>query len=265
MSMSSWFIRHPIGTSLLMAGLLVIGVACFPRLAVAPLPNIDFPTLQISTQLPGASPEIIASSVTQPLERQFGEIPGVAQMTSISTLGNSSITLQFNLGVDINGAAQDVQTAINAAGGQLPSNLPAPPTYRKVNPADPPILLLALTSKTLPIIKVDDYAENVLEQHISQIGGVGQVSVFGQQKPSVRIQVDPAKIANLGLSLEDLRQAIVSTTVNDPKGTVQGNHRTFTLFDNDQITSAGPWLDAILAYRNGAGARYRHRRGRAGK
>ena len=257
MSLSSWFIRHPIGTSLLMAGLLVVGAASFPKLPVAPLPDIDFPTLQISTQLPGASPEIIASSVTQPLERQFGEIPGVAQMTSISTLGNSSITLQFDLKVDINGAAQDVQTAINAAGGQLPSNLPAPPTYRKVNPADPPILVLALTSKTLPIIKVDDYAENVLEQHISQIAGVGQVLVFGQQKPSVRIQIDPAKVANLGLSLEDLRQAIVTSTVNDPKGTVQGRQRTFTLFDNDQLTSAGPWLDAILAYRDGAPVRVR--------
>ncbi|MGA0563519.1 efflux RND transporter permease subunit [Ancylobacter sp. VNQ12] len=257
MSLSSWFIRHPIGTSLLMAGLLVLGAACFPRLPVAPLPDVDFPTLQVTTQLPGASPEIIASSVTQPLERQFGEIPGLAQMTSVSTLGNSAITLQFNLDVDINGAAQDVQTAINAAGGQLPTNLPAPPTYRKVNPADPPILVLALTSETLPITEVDDYAENILEQHVSQIDGVGQVSVFGQQKPSVRIQVDPAKVANLGLSLEDIRQAIVTTTVNDPKGTVQGKSRTFTLYDNDQLTSAAPWRDAILAFRNGAPVRVR--------
>ncbi|GLK82088.1 efflux RND transporter permease subunit [Ancylobacter defluvii] len=257
MSLSSWFIRHPIGTSLLMAGLLMIGAAAFPLLPVAPLPEVDFPTLSVSTQLPGASPEIIASSVTQPLERQFGEIPGLAQMTSISTLGNSSITLQFNLDVDINAAAQDVQTAINAAGGQLPTDLPAPPTYRKVNPADPPILVLALSSKTLPITEVDDFAENVLEQHVSQIGGVGQVTIYGQQKPSVRIQVDPAKVANLGLSLEDLRQAIVSLTVNDPKGTVQGRERTFTLFDNDQLTSAGPWQDAILAYRDGAPVRVR--------
>ncbi|GLK73578.1 efflux RND transporter permease subunit [Ancylobacter dichloromethanicus] len=257
MSLSSWFIRHPVGTSLLMAGILLLGAASFPYLPVAPLPDVDFPTLQVSTQLPGASPEIVASSVTQPLERQFGEIPGVAQMTSVSTLGNSSITLQFNLGVDINGAAQDVQTAINAAGGQLPTDLPSPPTYRKVNPADPPILVLALTSKTLPITQVDDFAENVLEQHVSQIDGVGQVRVFGQQKPSVRIQVDPAKVANLGLSLEDIRQAIVSTTVNAPKGTVQGRHRTFTLYDNDQLTSAAPWLDAILAFRNGAPVRVR--------
>jgi hydrophobe/amphiphile efflux-1 (HAE1) family protein len=257
MSISSWFIRHPIGTSLLMAGILMVGAACFPLLPVAPLPQVDFPTLSVSTQLPGASPEIIAASVTQPLERQFGEIPGVTQMTSVSTLGNSSITLQFDLGVDINGAAQDVQTAINAAGGQLPTNLPAPPTYRKVNPADPPILVLSLHSDTLPIIQVDDYAENVLEQHISQISGVGQVSVLGQQKPSVRIQVDPAKTANLGLSLEDVRQAIVTTTVNGPKGTVQGQTRTFTLYDNDQLLAAAPWLDSILAYRNGAPVRVR--------
>lgn len=256
-SLSSWFIRHPVGTSLLMAGLLALGAACFPLLPVAPLPEVDFPTLQVSTQLPGASPQIIASSVTQPLERQFGEIPGLSQMTSISTLGNSSITLQFSLDTSLDAAALDVQTAINAAGGQLPTNLPAPPTYRKVNPADPPILVLALTSKTLPITAVDDFAENVLEQHVSQIAGVGQVSIFGQQKPSVRIQVDPARIATLGLSLEEIRQAIVSTTVNGPKGAVQGGRRTFTLYDNDQLAEAGPWLDAILAFRNGAPVRVR--------
>ncbi|MFG1228938.1 efflux RND transporter permease subunit [Xanthobacter wiegelii] len=256
-SLSAWFIRNPIGTSLLMAGLLALGAICFPLLPVAPLPDVDFPTLQVSTALPGASPEIIASSVTQPLERQFGEIPGLAQMTSISTLGNSAITLQFNLGVDINGAALDVQTAINAAGGQLPADLPAPPTYRKVNPADPPIIVLALSSDTLPIIQVDDFAETVLEQHLSQINGVGQVNVVGQQKPSVRIQVDPAKVANLGLSLEDIRQAIVATTLNGPKGTVQGKARTFTLYDNDQLTAAGPWLDAILAWRDSAPVRVR--------
>ncbi|MCK0206833.1 efflux RND transporter permease subunit [Starkeya koreensis] len=240
-----------------MAGLLALGLACLPLLPVAPLPEVDFPTLQVSTQLPGASPQIIASSVTQPLERQFGEIPGLAQMTSVSTQGNSSITLQFDLATNIDAAALDVQTAINAAGGQLPTNLPAPPTYRKVNPADPPILVLALTSQTLPITQVDDFAENVLEQHVSQIDGVGQVSVFGQQKPAVRIQVDPARVATLGLSLEDIRQAIVSTTVNGPKGAVQGGRRTFTLYDNDQLTAAGPWLDAILAWRNGAPVRVR--------
>ena len=256
-SVSAWFVRHPIGTSLLMAGLLALGAAAVFRLPVAPLPQVEFPTLQVSAALPGASPEIIASSVTQPLERQFGEIPGLAQMTSISTLGNSSITLQFGLDIDIDAAAQLTQTAINAAGGQLPDDLPAPPTYREVNPADPPIVVLALTSSTLPITEVDDFAENVLEQHISQIDGVGQVQVAGQQKPSVRIQVDPVKVASLGLSLEDLRQAIVATTVNGPKGAIQGRERTFTLLDNDQLTAAGSWLDAILAYRNGAPIRVR--------
>jgi multidrug efflux pump len=252
MSISHWFIQRPIATSLLMLGILAIGLATYPLLPVAPLPQVDFPTIQVSTQLPGASPQTMASSVTQPLERQFGEISGVTQMTSVSTLGSSSITLQFQLDRNIDGAAQDVQTAINAAGGQLPSNLPAPPTYRKVNPADPPILVLALTSDTLPLTQIDDFAENVLVQHISQVSGVAQVSVFGQQKPAVRVQVDPRKIADLGLSLEDIRSAIIATTTDAPKGSIQGALRTYTLYDNDQLLAAGPWNDAIIAYRNGA-------------
>lgn len=257
MSPSSWFIRHPIGTSLLMAGLVAVGAVCWPLLPVAPLPAVDIPTLQVSTQLPGASPEIVASSVTQPLERQFGEVPGLTQMTSVSTLGNSSITLQFALDRSVDAAAGDVQTAINAASGQLPTDLPAPPTYRKVNPADPPILVLALHGDTLPLTRIDDFAETVLEQSISQISGVGQVLVIGQQKPSVRIQVDPARIAGLGLSLEDLRSALLATTANLPKGTLQGARRTFTIVDNDQLTAAAPWADAIVAYRNGAPVRIR--------
>ncbi len=252
MSISYWFIQRPIATSLLMLAILAIGLATYPLLPVAPLPQVDFPTIQVSTQLPGASPQTMASSVTQPLERQFGEISGVTQMTSVSTLGSSSITLQFQLDRNIDGAAQDVQTAINAAGGQLPSNLPSPPTYRKVNPADPPILVLALTSDTLPLTQIDDFAENVLVQHISQISGVAQVSVFGQQKPAVRVQVDPRKIADLGLSLEDVRSAIIATTTDAPKGSIQGALRTFTLYDNDQLLAAGPWNNAIIAYRNGA-------------
>ncbi|RCW77850.1 efflux RND transporter permease subunit [Phyllobacterium bourgognense] len=252
MSISHWFIQRPIATSLLMLGILAIGLATYPLLPVAPLPQVDFPTIQVSTQLPGASPQTMASSVTQPLERQFGEISGVTQMTSVSTLGSSSITLQFQLDRNIDGAAQDVQTAINAAGGQLPSNLPSPPTYRKVNPADPPILVLALTSDTLPLTQIDDFAENVLVQHISQVSGVAQVSVFGQQKPAVRVQVDPRKIADLGLSLEDIRSAIIATTTDAPKGSIQGALRTYTLYDNDQLLAAGPWNNAIIAYRNGA-------------
>ena len=218
MNISKAFIERPIATSLLMAGILLVGLAAYPLLPVAPLPEVDFPTIQVSTSLPGASPETIASSVTQPLERQFGEIPGVTQMTSSSTLGNSAITVQFDLSRNIDGAAQDIQTAINAASGQLPTNLPSPPTYRKVNPADAPILVLALTSDAMPLTQVDDYAENILAQHISQISGVAQVSVSGQQKPAVRIQLDPAKVASLGLSLEDIRSTITTRPPIAPRG-----------------------------------------------
>ena len=257
MNISGIFISRPIATSLLMAGILLIGAAAYPLLSVAPLPEVDFPTIQITTQLPGASPEIIASSVTQPLERQFGQIPGVTQMTSSSTLGNSAITVQFDLARNIDGAAQDIQTAINAASGQLPKNLPSPPTYRKVNPADAPILVLALTSDTVPLTEVDDYAENILAEHINQISGVASVEIAGQQKPSVRIQVDPAKVASFGLSLEDLRGVIVNATTVSPKGTVDGRTRTFTIYDNAQMLKAEPWNDVIVAYKNGAPVRVR--------
>src|SRR5213594_2405049 len=186
MSISSAFIARPIATSLLMAGILLVGAAAYPLIPVAPLPQVDFPTILVSTQLPGASPEIMASSVTQPLERQFGQIPGVTQMTSSSALGNSAITVQFDLARNIDGAAQDIQTAINAASGQLPANLPSQPSYRKVNPADPPIMVLAVQSDILPIDQVDDQAENILSQHLSMLPGVAQISVNGQQKPAVR-------------------------------------------------------------------------------
>ena len=255
MSISSPFIARPIATSLLMFGLLAVGIAAYPLLPVAPLPEVDFPTIAVTTQLPGASPQTMASSVTQPLEHQFGEIPGVTQMTSVSTEGTSAVTLQFDLNRNIDGAAQDVQTAINAAAGQLPTDLPAPPTYRKVNPADSPILALALTSEALPLTQVDDFAENVLAQRISQVSGVAQVTIFGQQKPAVRIQVDPDKIAALGLSLEDIRTAIAANTSNGPKGEIQAPAHTYTVYDNDQILEAAPWNDAIVAYRNGAPVR----------
>ena len=212
MSLSAPFIQRPIATSLLMIAILFLGAMAYPLLPVAPLPQVDFPTIQVTTPLPGASPETMASSVTQPLERQFGQIPGVAQMTSTSTLGTSSITVQFDLSRDIDAAAQDIQAAINAASGQLPTILPSPPSYRKVNPADAPILVLYLTSNVLPLTQVDDYAENILAQRISQLPGVGLVGVAGQQKPSVRIQVDPAKVASLGISLEDLRAVIATAT-----------------------------------------------------
>jgi hydrophobe/amphiphile efflux-1 (HAE1) family protein len=256
-SLSSPFIERPIATSLLMAAILLVGLAVYPLLPVAPLPEVDFPTIQVTTQLPGASPETIASAVTQPLERQFAQIPGVTQMTSSSTLGNSAITLQFDLARNIDGAAQDVQTAINAASGQLPTNLPSPPTYRKVNPADAPILVLATTSDALPLTQVDDYAENVLAQQISQISGVAQVGIGGQQKPSVRVQIDPAKVAALGLSLEDVRSVIMEATTDSPKGSIDGATRTFAIYDNDQELQAPPWNEVIVAYKNGGPIRIR--------
>jgi hydrophobe/amphiphile efflux-1 (HAE1) family protein len=257
MSISAPFIKRPIATSLLMAGILFVGAAAYPLLPVAPLPQVDFPTIQVTTQLPGADPVTMASSVTAPLERQFAEIPGVTEMTSSSVLGISSITVQFDLNRDIDAAAGDIQAAINAAGGQLPKNLPSPPSYRKVNPADSPILIFAVHSDSLPITAVDDYAENILVQNISQIPGVAQVNIGGQQKPAVRIQVDPQKLAAMGLGLEDLRAAITNLTTDSPKGSIDGATRTFTIYDNDQVLSAGPWNDAIIAYKNGAPVRVR--------
>ena len=257
MSISAPFIRRPIATSLLMAGIFLVGAVAYPFLPVAPLPEVDFPTIQVTTQLPGADPVTMASSVTAPLERQFAEIPGVSEMTSSSVLGVSSITVQFDLNRDIDAAAGDIQAAINAAGGQLPKNLPSPPSYRKVNPADSPILLFAVHSDSLPITTVDDYAENVLVQTISQIPGVAQVNIGGQQKPAVRIQVDPQKLAAMGIGLEDLRAAIATVTTDSPKGSIEGTTRTFTIYDNDQLLNAKPWNDAIIAYKNGAPIRIR--------
>jgi multidrug efflux pump subunit AcrB len=257
MGISTPFILRPIATSLLMAGILMVGAVAYPFLPVAPLPQVDFPTIQVTTQLPGASPETMASSVTAPLERQFAQIAGVAQMTSSSTLGNSSITVQFDLNRNIDAAAQDILTAINAAGGALPKTLPSPPTYRKVNPADAPILILAVHSDALPITVADDYAENVLVQNISQIPGVAQVNVNGQQKRAVRVQLDPEKLASMGLSLEDVRLVLMNITTDSPKGSIDGATRTFTIYDNDQVLNAEPWNDAIIAYANGAPVRVR--------
>ena len=198
MNLSAPFIRRPVATSLLMLAIAVIGMAAYPLLPVAPLPTVDFPTIQVSASLPGASPEVMASAVATPLEKQLGIIPGVTQLTSSSSLGNTQITIQFDLNRNIDAAAQDVQSAITAASGQLPNNLPSPPTYRKVNPADPPILVLSVRSDTLPITQVDEYAENMLALQISQIPGVAQVSIGGQQQPAVRVQIDPAKLRREG-------------------------------------------------------------------
>ena len=257
MSISEPFIRRPIGTTLLAIGLLMVGVVTFPMLPIAPLPQVDFPTIQVSATLPGASAETMAASVTTPLERQFALIAGVTELTSTSSLGSSSITVQFNLDRDIDAASGDILSAINAAGGQLPTNLPSPPSYHKVNPADSPILILALTSASLPLTVVDDSAENILAQQLSQISGVAQITVNGQQKPAVRIQLDPAKIASLGLALEDVRAQIVNATADAPKGTFDGAQQSFAVYDNDQILAAAPWNDIIVAYRNGAPVRIR--------
>ena len=254
---SAPFIRYPIGTSLLMAGILFVGLVAYPLLPVAPLPQVDFPTIQVSANLPGASPETMASSVAQPLERQFAQIPGIAQMTSTSYLGTAAVTIQFDLNRSIDGAANDVQAAINAAGGQLPKNLPSPPTYRKVNPADSPILLLSATSDTLPLTEVSDAVDAQLAQQISQISGVAQVIIGGQQKPSIRIQIDPAKLVAKGLSLEDVRAQIAITTVDSPKGNIDGSTRAYTIYANDQLTASKDWNDVIIAYRNGGPLRIR--------
>jgi HAE1 family hydrophobic/amphiphilic exporter-1 len=256
-SISAPFIRYPIGTSLLMAGILFVGLVAFPLLPVAPLPQVDFPTIQVQANLPGASPETMASSVAQPLERQMAQIPGIAQMTSTSSIGSTSITIQFDLNRNIDGAANDIQGAINAASGQLPKNLPSPPTYRKVNPADSPIMLLSATSDTLPLTTVSDDTDAQMAQQISQISGVAQVFVGGQQKPAIRIQIDPAKLVAKGLSLEDIRSQITLTTVNAPKGSIDGGTRSYTIYANDQLTASKDWNDVIIAYRNGAPLRVR--------
>jgi len=254
---SAPFIRRPIATSLLMAGLLFIGLVAYPRLPVAPLPQVDFPTIQVAANLPGADPETMASAVAQPLETQFAQIPGVSQMTSTSVVGSTSVTIQFDLDRNIDAAANDVQAAINAAAGQLPKNLPNPPNYRKVNPADAPILLLGATSETLPLTEVDDNVETKLAQQISQVPGVAQVLIGGQQKPAIRIEVDPAKLVAKGLSLEDVRTPLSVSTVDAPKGTVRGQTRSYTIYTNDQLTKSKDWNDVIVSYRNGAPIRVR--------
>jgi HAE1 family hydrophobic/amphiphilic exporter-1 len=236
---------------------LLIGLVAWPLLPVAPLPQVDFPTIQVTGRLPGASPETMAATVAQPLERQFSLIPGLTQMTSTSSLGMTQIALEFELNRDIDGAVLDVQSAINAASGQLPKNLPSAPSFRKTNPADSPIMILDVQSKVLPLTEVNDYADNVLAQQISRIDGVGLVSIHGQQKPAVRIQVDPARIKALGLSLEDIRGVIATTTVSAPTGTLDGAHQAFNVYTNDQLLKAAPWTDTVLAWRGGAPIRVR--------
>ncbi len=257
MNISEPFIRRPIATSLLMSALALVGLVAFPLLPVAPLPQVDFPTIQVTAQFSGASADTMAATVATPLEEQFGQIAGVTQLTSNSVLGTSVITLQFDLNRNIDGAAQDVQAAITAAGKTLPQNLTVPPYYKKVNPADTPILILAAHSDSLPLTSVDDFAENVLAQQISQISGVALVNIGGQQKPSIRVQVDPAKLQARGLTLEDVRGVLAATTIDAAKGAVNGALQTFTISTNDQLTQPEQYDDVIIGYRGGAPIRVR--------
>ncbi len=258
MSISTPFIKRPVATSLLTTAIFLVGLVAYPLLPVAPLPNVQFPTLTVTAQYPGASPETMASTVATPLETEFGQmLPGLSQMTSASVLGTSQITLQFGLATDLGNAETLVLEAMNAAQGSLPKDMPSPPTFRAINPADSPILILAMDSDQAPITDVDNYAENVVEQQLSQLPGVGQVLVGGQQTPAIRVQVDPARLAALGMTLEDVRNVLTNVTVDNPKGSIDGPEQSFTVYANDQLTTADPYNNAIIAYRNGGAIRIR--------
>jgi multidrug efflux pump len=244
-----------VATTLLAVALLLSGAAAYTRLPVAPLPSVDFPTINVSAGLPGTSPGTMASAVATPLERRFGRIAGLAELTSVSSLGSTRLTLQFDLDRDVDAAARDVQAAINAAAGDLPANLPTRPNFRKVNPSDAPILILAATSDTVPLAQIYDVANAVLAQKISQIDGVGQVFVGGGQQPAVRVQVDPRALADAGLGLEDVRNVLAQATVDQPKGGLSGPHQALSLAANDQLLHAAEFRPLVLAYRNGSAVR----------
>ena len=252
MNPSRIFILRPVATSLLMAAILLAGAVAYKQLPVSALPQVDYPTIQIITFYPGASPDVMASSVTAPLERQFGQVPGLQQMTSTSSDGSSIITLQFNLSLNIDVAEQEVQQSINASGTYLPPDLPTPPIYSKSNPADAPVLTLALSSKTLPLSKVEDLADTRLAPKISQLPGVGLVSISGGQKPAVRIRANPTLMASYGLNLEDLRNVIVAANVNQAKGNFDGAHQSYQIGANDQLLSSADYVPLVVAYRNGS-------------
>ena len=252
MSVSEPFIRRPIATSLLGIALMIGGALGYWAMPVSALPQVDFPTVQVTTRLPGASPEVVASLLTAPLERQLGQIPSLTAMTSDSSFGVSQISLQFDLNRDIDGATQDVQAAINAAAGVLPKNLPYPPTYAKVNPADAPVMTLALTSPTISLRAMSDLADTLLTQRLSQLTGVGRVSVLGGLKPAVRVQADLSRLASYGIAMEDLRAAIANANVSGPKGSLDGAQQAYTIAANDQITAADAYRPIIIAYRNGS-------------
>ena len=252
MNPSRLFILRPVATSLLMAAILLVGMVAYRFLPLSALPEVDYPTIQVVTLYPGASPDVMTGSVTAPLEVQLGQMPGLNQMSSSSSAGSSVITLQFNLSLSLDIAEQEVQAAINASGNLLPSDLPAPPIYAKVNPADAPVLILALTSKTLPLTSIEDLADTRIAQKISQLAGVGLVSISGGHRPAVRIQADPRKLAALGLNIDDLRSTIANANVNTPKGSFDGPTRSYTINANDQIQSADDYGGLVIAYKNGA-------------
>jgi multidrug efflux pump len=254
---SKLFILRPVATSLLMIGVLLVGAVAYRQLPVSALPQVDYPTIQVTTFYPGAGPEVMASSVTAPMERQFGQLAGLSQMTSTSSFGSSVITLQFNLETNIDIAEQEVQASINASATFLPRDLPNPPIYSKVNPADAPVLTLAVTSDSLPLYKVEDLADTTLAQKISQLSGVGLVSISGGQKPAVRIQANPTALASYGLSLEDLRTVLGQANVDQAKGILENKRQAFTISSNDQLLSGNDYKNVIITYRNGAPVRVR--------
>ena len=251
MSLSSPFIRRPVATTLLTIGVFISGAIGFTKLPVSPLPQVDFPTISVQAQLPGASPDTVATSVAEPLERHLGEIADVTEMSSASGLGQTRITLQFNLNRNIDGAARDVQAAINAARADLPAALRTNPIYRKLNPADAPILILALTSKTLSRGALYDAASNVLQQRLSQLDGIGQVMIGGAALPAVRVELNPTALFNYGIGLEDIRAALASANANSPKGAIEDRGVHYQIYTNDQATKAADYEPLIVGYRNG--------------
>ena len=251
MNPSRIFILRPVGTSLLMVAILLAGIVAYRFLPLSALPQVDYPTIQVQTFYPGASPEVMTSAVTAPLEVQFGQMPGLNQMSSTSSGGASVITLQFSLSLSLDVAEQEVQASINAAGNLLPSDLPAPPIYAKVNPADAPVLTLGLTSNTLPLTDLEDLADTRLAQKISQLPGVGLVTVSGGQRPSVRVIANVRALAAYGLNIDDLRTTIANNNVNSPKGTLDGPARSWTINANDQIRNPDEYRTIIVAYKNG--------------
>src|SRR5579871_1229817 len=257
MNPSRLFILRPVATTLLMIAILIVGLIAYLQLPLSALPEVAYPTIQVQTFYPGASPEVITSAITAPLEKQFGQMPGLNQMASSSSAGASVITPQFTLSLPIDVAEQEVQAAISAAQVLLPQDLPAPPIYAKVNPADAPVLTLGITSKVMPLTEVEDLADTRIAQKISQLRGVGVVSISGGQRPAVRIIVNPRALAAYGLNIDDLRTTINVANQNGPKGTLDGPMRAYTINTNDQIRSAEEYGSIVIAYRNGSPVRLR--------